>query len=101
MESKEDERPDAAVEAAAALDAEPEKTIVGIGEYVAYYNPQTDADADGDGDCQTISVCRVIGLDHCNSSDRSMLHSDVLFEVESGAAELQIEQDEQRNEAPA
>lgn len=98
MESKEDERPDAAVRAAAALDAEPEKAIVGIGEYVAYYNT---TEEDGEDDGRTIVVCRTIGLDHCETSDRSTLHSDVLFEVESGAAELQIEQDEQRHEAAA
>lgn len=98
MESNEDERPTEAIAAAAALDDDADKTIVGIGEYVAHYGEPPEADEDG---VETIVVCRVVGVDECETSNRTTLHGEIVFEIEAGAPELKLEREQQPREAPA
>ena len=84
MVKRDGERPPAAVEAARILAAAENRSVVGIGEYFAFYGHQIDSEEYQE---ETILVCEVQSFDECSSSDRLAAHSKRLFEVDQADAE--------------
>lgn len=95
------QRPEDAVLAALALADADDRSVVGIGEYVAFHDPPNPSADDADG--ETILVCRISGLDHGTTSDRAALHSNVLFETdaETAADDLRLSSREESAELTA
>lgn len=84
MSQSKEERPAEAVQAATELTTCDERTVVGVGEYVAFYDPFSE-----DGE-ETILICRMSGVDVCDTQDRVAFHSKVLYEVDPCHRELTL-----------
>lgn len=79
--SEEEAYPDQAVDAVRELLDSSDRSVVGVGNWIASYEDPTTTDG------ESVIVSRITGLDHCGSSGKSCLHGDVILEADVKTAE--------------
>lgn len=86
MAATDTERPTDAVKAARALATSENRSVVGIGDFYAFYASQV-SDEHPDG---KILVCHLDGFDYCDTENRFAAHSKILFEVDQSDPDLDL-----------
>lgn len=84
MAATDTERPSEALEAARLLASIEDRSVVGVGDYIALWESQFNDDCP-DG---RIVVCEINGFDYCDTSDRIATHSKRVFSIHKNDPEL-------------